>query len=162
MKNQTYNIVAELYLSKGKTLYGKINRLNPVSSNISLSDSISISDVQQESKTSTSKKVNVQQENITSLQNLTFSDETINKIKLAMKEAFSDALKESTKNLSMLIEVIKELADIIDKKGQTVYETKNTSTDVPVFNKKENLSSDLPDDELPNDDLLDDDDLPDD
>jgi len=160
-ENQSYNVGAELYLSKESTLYGKINRLNPVSPNISLSDSITISSGYQESKSVPPKKINEQQKNIQSLQNLTLSDDTINKFKLVFKEAFSEVLKESTKNLSMLVEVIKELAEVIDKKGQQSFDDKLIekeeqppiidNKDLP-FDDKDDLPNDLSDD-LPSDDI---------
>jgi len=87
-------IVADLFLSKGTTLYGKINKLNPTSSqNVSLSDSISISN---KDNTSTSSLIVTE----TSLSNhITLSDDTINKIKQVMKESFSEVLRENTKKL---------------------------------------------------------------
>jgi hypothetical protein len=178
-EGKEYNIIAEVYLSKGTTLYCIINKLNPIlssSSNISsLSDSISITNVD---KSSTKKTLNENISNIdTTSQKLsgpiTLSDETINKIKLVMKEAFSEVLIESTKNLSMLVEVIKELTVVIDNKDKK--KQKNLGSDIK--NKKESpfiskdndslshdkIKDELFDTDLPNDDDdLSDNDLPDD
>jgi hypothetical protein len=131
-EGQKCNIVADLYLSKN-TIYGKINRLNPF-----LLDSINITD----------NTLNVPSSPIT------FSDDTINKIKLVIKEAFSEALKENVKNIEILVEVIKELADVLDKKGQTTIEEHS-----PIEKTKDvsNDYNDLPDNDLPNDDLSDND-----
>jgi hypothetical protein len=142
-ENQKYDIVAELLLSKGTTLYGKINKLNHISStsNITLSDSLTITNKDKTSSPWTTSQPK-QQENITS-QNITLSDETINKIKVVTKEAFSEVLKESTKNLSMLVEVIKELTLVIDKNSTVSQSNKNKhNVDIP-FNedKSTNIGS---------------------
>jgi hypothetical protein len=145
IEKQRYNIVAELYLSKETTLYGKITKLNPISSN--LEDSISITN---ESKSPTSTKLidkssqNIS-EKIISLQNINLSDDTLNKLKLAIREAFSDVLKESTKNLSMLVDVIKELTVVIDKKDQQSLNIKSTpSKDKPSTTKnKKNIADNI-------------------
>jgi hypothetical protein len=110
-EKQKYNIVADLFLSKGTTLYSKINKVNPTSSqNISLSDSISITN-----KDKTPATSQIATETLSS--HITLSDDTINKIKKVMKESFSEVLKDSIKNLSDLVEVIKELTIVIDKNG---------------------------------------------
>jgi len=119
MENQEYDIIAELFLSKGKTLYSKITRLNTIfSEEQSLSDSINISN-QKNTKKNKEKVI----QNISN--NITFSDDTINKLKKVMNEAFSEVLNESMKNISNLVEVIKELATVIDKKGQTIVDNQS-------------------------------------
>ena len=163
-ENQRYDIVAELFLSKGTTLYGKIKKLNIVSSDTTLSDNINISNKEKsftsnKEKSSTSNKVSEKRNENVSLQNfsgnITLSDETINKIKLVMKEAFSEVLKETTKNLSDLVEVIKELTVVIDKKEHQSVDY-NKDIEVP-FDEKDisnDLSDDIPKDlsnDLPND-----------
>jgi hypothetical protein len=167
-ENQKCNIVAELYLSKGTTLYGKINKLHIISSDSSLSDNISISNID---KSSTSKKGSEKRNENVSVQsfqsgNITLSDETINNIKLVMKEAFSDVLKETTKNLLSLVEVIRELTVVIDKKDPEKLEDKKKEQPTVVNNENQNLKNysndlsyditddlqhDLSDDDLRND-----------
>jgi hypothetical protein len=160
-EKQKYNITAELYLSKGTTLYGKINKLTPSS----LSESISITNTEkitpQKKLSESILNTNIESQNISSP--ITFSDETINKIRLVVKESFSEVLKETTKNISDLVEVIKELTVVIDKKGDKPFDNKDNN--VP-FNKNKDIPNDLLDD-IPNDfsnDLTNDlsDDLPND
>jgi hypothetical protein len=126
VENQKYDIVAELLLSKGTTLYANISKLNT----FQLSDSIKITN-----KAKISSKLDDSFKNITSSQNITLSDESIIKIKSVMKEAFSEVLKENTKNISLLVEVIKELAEVIDKNGQQFLGDK--TSDLPTSFKNE-------------------------
>jgi hypothetical protein len=138
IENQKYDIVADLYLSKHTTLYGKINKLNLNSTSIDshLSDSITILNKEEKSSGITFE----QEKNISQKRNapvgkipssINLSDETINRIKLVMKESFSEVLRESTKNLSELVEVIKELSVVIDKKGETQFSNKQINEDLP-------------------------------
>jgi len=136
-KNFKYNIVAEIFLSKGTTLYGKINTLNPIEldSSSHLDDSIKITN--KEIKNTSSQKLS---------SNINLSDESINKIKQIMMESFSEVLNESLKNISNLVEVIKELANVIDKKGQSFIDNKDThfEEDIPFNEELPNDDDDIP------------------
>lgn len=123
IENQEYNVVAEIFLSKGTTLYGNVKQLNPLEKNIE--NKIIDKNINQKKEISLSENIS---------KNINFSDETINKIKKIMKESFTEVLEESTKNLNALVEVIKELAEVIDKKG----------TDSFNINQSHNIDEDIP------------------
>jgi len=132
-ENQKCEIVAELFLSKGTTLYGKTSRLTPISSITSLGDSISISN--KDKKILKNNLSNIEHSTVEQVltnksgeyNNVILSDDTISKIKIVMKEAFSEVMQEPTKHLSMLVEVIKELTVVIDNpKGDDQQSRKST------------------------------------
>lgn len=137
-ENEKCKIVADVFLSKGVTLYGKITQIISTHETENLSDSINVSN--KETKSKKSKKIN---ENVqTFSNNITLSDDTLNKIRIALRESFSEVLQESIQNISNLVEVIKELAEVIDKKGNSSLNIDNKQ-DIPFDEHFEHF--DLPD-----------------